>query len=65
MEFYRWEGDPQEILKGVRENLNMLGEVLLKSSMHNWLALTFVVSLLDTHLLEFVCYCHCSTGLEM
>lgn len=44
MEFYKWKGDPQEILKGVRENLNVLGEVLLKSSMHNWLALIFVVS---------------------
>ncbi|XP_057973855.1 probable inactive heme oxygenase 2, chloroplastic [Malania oleifera] len=26
LEFYRWEGDAQELLKGVREKLNMLGE---------------------------------------
>ncbi|XP_050214609.1 probable inactive heme oxygenase 2, chloroplastic [Mercurialis annua] len=26
LEFYKWEGDEQELLKGVRENLNMLGE---------------------------------------
>ncbi|EEF52449.1 conserved hypothetical protein [Ricinus communis] len=26
LEFYRWEGDAQELLKGVRDNLNMLGE---------------------------------------
>ncbi|CAK7347581.1 unnamed protein product [Dovyalis caffra] len=26
LEFYRWDGDVQELLKGVREKLNMLGE---------------------------------------
>ncbi|KAL4372507.1 hypothetical protein AHAS_Ahas06G0272700 [Arachis hypogaea] len=26
LELYRWEGDPAELLKGVRENLNMLAE---------------------------------------
>ncbi|KAI4316731.1 hypothetical protein L6164_024682 [Bauhinia variegata] len=26
LEFYRWEGDMQQLLKGVREKLNMLGE---------------------------------------
>ncbi|KAJ6344648.1 hypothetical protein OIU76_006215 [Salix suchowensis] len=26
LEFYRWGGDAQELLKGVREKLNMLGE---------------------------------------
>ncbi|XP_012071692.1 probable inactive heme oxygenase 2, chloroplastic [Jatropha curcas] len=26
LEFYRWDGDVQELLKGTRENLNMLGE---------------------------------------
>lgn len=26
LELYAWEGDEQELLKGVRENLNMLGE---------------------------------------
>ncbi|XAR61857.1 Heme oxygenase (biliverdin-producing) [Bertholletia excelsa] len=26
LQFYRWEGNAEEILKGVRENLNMLGE---------------------------------------
>ncbi|OMO79020.1 Armadillo-type [Corchorus capsularis] len=26
LEFYKWEGDEQELLKGVRENLNILGE---------------------------------------
>lgn len=26
LEFYRWDGDAQELLKGVREKLNMLGE---------------------------------------
>ncbi|KAI4336954.1 hypothetical protein L6164_015420 [Bauhinia variegata] len=26
LEFYRWEGDVQQLLKGVREKLNMLGE---------------------------------------
>lgn len=27
LEFVRWEGDAQELLKGVREKLNVLGEV--------------------------------------
>lgn len=27
MESFRWEGDVQESLKGVREKLNMIGEV--------------------------------------
>lgn len=27
MEFNRWEGDLQELLKGLREKLNVLGEV--------------------------------------
>uniref|UniRef100_A0A5B6ZNT0 heme oxygenase (biliverdin-producing) n=1 Tax=Davidia involucrata TaxID=16924 RepID=A0A5B6ZNT0_DAVIN len=26
LEFYRWDGDTEELLKGVRENLNMIGE---------------------------------------
>ncbi|OMO74896.1 Armadillo-type [Corchorus olitorius] len=26
LEFYKWEGDEQELLKGVRDNLNILGE---------------------------------------
>lgn len=27
LEFVRWEGDAQDLLKGVREKLNVLGEV--------------------------------------
>lgn len=27
LEFVRWEGDVQDLLKGVREKLNVLGEV--------------------------------------
>ncbi|KAJ0024504.1 hypothetical protein Pint_08836 [Pistacia integerrima] len=37
MEFYRWEGDPQEILKGVRKNLNMLGEHWPRDEKHKCL----------------------------
>lgn len=27
LEFYKWEGDVAELIKDVREKLNMLGEV--------------------------------------
>ncbi|EYU36287.1 hypothetical protein MIMGU_mgv11b020399mg, partial [Erythranthe guttata] len=26
LEFYKWEGDSEELLRGVRQNLNALGE---------------------------------------
>lgn len=30
LEFYNWDGESEELLRGVREKLNMLGEVGLR-----------------------------------
>lgn len=36
LEFYTWAGDAEELLKNVREKLNMLGEVDFVESLVNW-----------------------------
>jgi hypothetical protein len=41
LEFYRWEGDVPELMKDVREKLNMLGEVNTCAVMSNWFARRF------------------------
>ncbi|KAK2660381.1 hypothetical protein Ddye_006914 [Dipteronia dyeriana] len=35
LELYKWDGEAEELLKGVRENLNMLGEVMPESAMYD------------------------------
>lgn len=52
LEFYNWEGESEELLRDVREKLNMLGEVSLRCYESIILQLTFIM--LTLHLVLFL-----------
>lgn len=50
LEFYTWAGDAEDLLKNVREKLNMLGEVGFVDYLVNY------IQLMLYHLLTLCCY---------
>lgn len=53
LEFYRWEGDVQELLKGTREKLNMVGEVDCSRLVYLiWLCNSFLLGIIISFFLH-------------
>lgn len=54
LEFFKWEGDVEDLLKDVREKLNMLGEVYTRLLGPHHLCLSSAWFLLEHHLFWYV-----------
>lgn len=59
MEFYKWEGDEEKLLRDVRDSFNMLAKVNVTFLHHGF------VSMLQKHHSLYQLHLYCSIGLEM
>lgn len=54
LEFYTWEGESEELLRGVREKLNMLGEVGQRFFFEST-GLELIFVMLTLHFIIYLC----------